>query len=85
MTSWYVYVLVSEVSERTYVGITTDVDRRLLEHNGDSKGGAKATRGHRPWKVGKIFGPLSSRSAACKLEWRVKQKKGKDRLKDEDS
>lgn len=80
--SWYVYVLINETG-RTYVGIALSPEKRLLEHNGSLPNGAKATRGFRPWKIGKVLGPLPSRSAACKLEWLVKQKKGKDRLEDE--
>lgn len=78
--TWFVYVLVSSVTERTYVGITTDPDRRLLEHNGELPGGAKATRPWRPWTVGRLYGPISSRSEASKLEHRIKKEVGKKRL-----
>ncbi len=78
--SWYVYVLVSETTGRTYVGIALDPEKRLLEHNGEAKGGAKATRGWRPWKLGRVLGPFSSRSTACQVEYKLKKKKGKERL-----
>ena len=78
--SWYVYALVSETTGRTYIGIALDPEKRLLEHNGEAKGGAKATRGWRPWKIVKVHGPFSSRSEACKVEYKLKQKKGKERL-----
>lgn len=43
---WYMYVV--ECSDRSlYCGITTDVQRRLSEHN-SSKSGAKYTRSRRP-------------------------------------
>ena len=76
----YVYVLVSTVAERTYVGIALDPDKRLLEHNGELPGGAKATRGWRPWVIGRIYGPITSQSEAAKLEYQIKQETGKDRL-----
>ncbi len=79
---WYVYVLISEAG-RTYVGIALDPEKRLLEHNGEARGGAKATRGFRPWKIGKVFGPFPSRSVACKVECKLKKKKGKERLEDD--
>ena len=78
--TWFVYVLISERTERTYVGITIDPDRRLREHNGELPGGAKSTRPWRPWKVGRLYGPISSRSEAAKLEYRVKKETGKQRL-----
>jgi putative endonuclease len=59
---WFVYVLVS-TGGRTYVGIATDVARRLRQHNGELAGGARATRGHRPWAVGRVVGPVATRAA----------------------
>jgi putative endonuclease len=49
----YVYVLAAKNKGGrcvTYVGWTLDLDRRLAEHNGLSKGGAKSTRG-RTWAL----------------------------------
>jgi|TARA_Y100000034_G_C6692639_1_gene305040 putative endonuclease len=34
--------------ESYYCGITTNLERRLKQHNGAIKGGAKYTRGRRP-------------------------------------
>ena len=47
---WYVYLLKS-AKGRYYIGITLDIARRLRQHNGEIKGGAKATRTGRPWKI----------------------------------
>jgi putative endonuclease len=44
----FVYVLIARNKSgrtRTYVGWTLDLERRLLEHNGAAKAGAKFTRG----------------------------------------
>lgn len=41
----YVYVLLSDGGERTYVGWTLDVERRLKQHNAGT--GARFTRGRR--------------------------------------
>lgn len=43
---WYVYIL--KCSDKTlYTGVTTDIERRLREHN-NSKNGAKYTKARRP-------------------------------------
>jgi len=45
----FVYVLVSTVdSDRHYVGLTSDVKRRLEVHN---SGGSLHTAQHRPWRL----------------------------------
>ena len=68
--SWLVYLL--ECADGTlYCGITTNMDRRLSQHNGQINGGARYTRGRRPVRL------LASRacdgkSAALRLEKAVK-------------
>ena len=47
---WYLYM--AKCSDDTlYTGITTDVQRRELEHNEDDKKGAKSLLGKRPVKI----------------------------------
>jgi structure-specific endonuclease subunit SLX1 len=77
---WFAYVLVSERTRRTYVGATTDVERRARQHNGLLRGGARATRAHRPWRVGRVFGPFAGRSDAVRAELRIKKVRGLRRL-----
>lgn len=68
--TWFVYIIQSIVTGRLYTGITTDLDRRLQEHNGGRRG-AKATRAGRPWEVA-FQAPCSSRSEALKREAHIK-------------
>ena len=77
---WWVYVLRSANLQRTYVGITTDPVRRLAQHNGDRAGGARATRAHRPWAVGAVFGPYETRGEATRIELQIKRLRGEQRL-----
>lgn len=77
---WTVYVLLSERTRRTYVGVTIDMDRRLEQHNGAQRGGAKRTRAGRPWTLGARFGPYASRSHAQRVERQVKRLRGRARL-----
>lgn len=62
-----------------YTGVTTDIDRRLSEHNNTNKG-AKYTRTRRPVKLLKIF-DFDTRQLACKEEYRIKQLTKKEKLK----
>jgi len=44
---WWVYML--ECADGSlYTGITTDLQRRLAEHNGERPGGARYTRSRQP-------------------------------------
>lgn len=69
---WYVYVIKSD-SGRTYVGATTNPERRLRQHNGEIKGGAKNTLDFRPWKMLRIVGPIDTQKEALKEERRIKR------------
>ncbi len=67
---WYVYIL--ECSDKTlYTGITTDLKRRLKEHNASTQG-AKYTRGRRPLQL--VYSTkMLHKSAAQKEEYRIKK------------
>ncbi len=73
MKPWWVYVIRSKTTNRTYVGVTTDKARRLRQHNGEIKGGARSTKGFRPWEIIRIIGPINTQSEALKEERRVKK------------
>ncbi len=77
---WWVYLLQSTVKKRTYIGIACDVDRRLLQHNGERAGGARSTRSGRPWRLERILGPYKDRSIASKVEYHWKKARGRKRL-----
>ena len=69
--SWSVYILCCS-DNSLYTGITTDVERRVTEHNDKSTNlGAKFTRGRQPVKL--VFQELAvSRSQATKREMEIK-------------
>ena len=73
-------MLVSASSGATYVGISCDPMRRLAQHNGEMPGGAKATRGGRPWTLAATFGPYPQRGEAQRIEHRVKRLRGRARV-----
>ena len=78
---WVVYVLVSETTGRTYVGVSTDAARRLEQHNGQRPGGARTTRAGRPWRLATLYGPYAGRAEAQAVEHRVRELRGAQRLR----
>lgn len=73
---WFVYII--ECSDGTlYTGITTDINRRLLQHN--SGKGAKYTKNRRPVKLRALF-EAENRSEASKEEYRIKQLSRKEKI-----
>ncbi len=75
---WYVYMV--ECADGTlYSGVTTDVERRIQEHN-DSPKGAKYTRAKRP--VTLVYTETcTDRSEATKREYAIKQLSREEKLK----
>jgi len=79
MKSWHLYVL--GCSDGTlYTGVTTDLQRRLVEHNSSPKG-AKYTMTRRPvhllWSK-----QCGSRSEAQSEEYKFKKLSRKNKLKE---
>ena len=71
---WNCYLLATSDggSQKTYVGVTPDLDRRLAQHNGLQSGGAKATHGRTWERICHIRG-FPDHRAALQFEWRWKQ------------
>ena len=68
-SNWFVYILACD-DNSLYTGITTDLERRVEEHNESSKG-AKYTRARRPVKL--VYSESATdRSAATKREMQLK-------------
>lgn len=69
MSDWSVYVLRC-ADNSLYTGVTTDLERRLLAHNGGT--GAAYTRARLP--VTLLYSePAADRSAALKRELQIKK------------
>lgn len=76
--SWFVYII-ETTSGKFYTGITTDVERRFLEHRDDPKKGAKFFRGHSPKRVIHTE-EFENRSLASKREYEIKLLTRKQKL-----
>ena len=69
-----VYLLKNE--NKSYIGYTNDFKRRLRQHNGEIKGGAKYTSKYDNWSPICIVDGFQTKSEAMQCEWRLKRVKG---------
>jgi len=77
--TWKVYMLRC-ADDSLYTGITTDVDRRLNEHNADNKRGARYTRVRRPVKL--VYQETcQNRAEASSREYQLKKLSRHEKLK----
>jgi putative endonuclease len=76
--TWYSY-LVECADGSLYCGITTDLTRRINQHNGKLKGGAKYTASRRPVTL-KAQWVHDTRSSASQHEYQIKQLNRSDKL-----
>ncbi|KAJ7525230.1 hypothetical protein O6H91_17G042900 [Diphasiastrum complanatum] len=67
LDEWCTYLLLSGDSSKTYVGVTCNMNRRLKQHNGEIRGGAKAARAGRPWRLACTIHGFGTRSEAADL------------------
>ena len=69
--AWRVYMLRC-ADGSLYTGITTDITRRVAEHNGEGGPGARYTRSRRPVELVYVE-PADSRAEAARREAAIKQ------------
>jgi len=68
---WFVYILLCS-DDTFYTWVTTDINRRLRQHNWEIVWWAKYTRVRKPVQI--IYNnKFESRSDACKEESRIKK------------
>jgi putative endonuclease len=67
---WYVYILYNEEANKYYIGITNDLEKRLIKHN--SGKGAKTTRMFKNWYY-VYYLTLPNKSSSLKKEYELKQ------------
>ena len=71
MSDWQLYII--ENKGCTYVGVSPDPIRRLRQHNGEIKGGAKYTTSKGPgWEHICLISGFQDKTQAMQFEWAVK-------------
>ena len=80
---WYCYTLESAAAaplsssscarrqRRTYVGKTNCLQRRVDQHNGVRRGGARSTHADRPWYIAFYVKGFANETEALQFEWRM--------------
>lgn len=74
--AWYVYIVICSDTS-LYTGITTNLARRITEHNSSIKG-AKYTRARQPVCL-QYYEECCTRSEASKREYQIKKLKRKQK------
>lgn len=77
--SWYMYI-VRCADNSLYTGITTDLERRILEHNSNDRLGAKSLRHKRPVNLA-YYEMFTTQIEAAKREASIKRWTRKYKLK----
>jgi putative endonuclease len=78
-TGWHVYILKCGDGS-LYTGVARDLQRRLLQHNGELAGGSRYTRGRRPVEL-LWSGAEPDRSAAQRREASIKKLSRAEKLR----
>lgn len=79
MKSHNCYIIYND-KKKTYNGYTIDFTRRIKQHSGILKGGAKYTANKGPWKyLLQIECPEFDKHTALSLEWHIKHPTNKKR------
>ena len=73
----YVYIIESERNGKLYKGMTSDLKRRIGEHN---SGGSTFTKHNGPWKL-IYYEAFLKKEDARREELFLKSGKGKERIK----
>ena len=79
MSGWFVYILRC-ADGSLYTGVTTDLRRRVGEHNGGGRSGARYTRARLPVEL-VYFEEVANRAEAGKREFAIRRLSKSDKEK----
>lgn len=72
---WYCYILASskaKYSNDTYIGVTNNPMKRILQHNRFTSGGARSTRMKGPWHFVMTIAGFPNKKTVLQAEWKLK-------------
>lgn len=74
---YYCYILKNNYEpdiNRTYNGLTNNLNRRIRQHNQEIKGGARYTKryGNKQWQIYVVISGFPDKINALQCEWRIK-------------
>jgi len=89
MSNYIIYLLYNTSNNSTYIGITTNKERRLRQHNGELVGGAKYTKLQKKNGTWKFYGWLKliepeeqlivNRAMSLEKKIKIRSKKSKSK------
>ena len=74
---YFVYIIQSINSKKFYIGYTSDLEKRLQNHN---SGANRSTSRNKPWKI-IYFEKFDDKKSAWQREQKIKKYKGGDAFK----
>ena len=77
---YYVYILYSMSADKYYVGSTSNVERRLYQHNNSTAN--KFTGKYRPWELMFFCEVGESKTIALQIESHTKKQKSRKYIED---
>jgi len=77
--AWHVYILRC-ADETLYTGIARDLQKRLMQHNGEQAGGSKYTRSRRPVQLA-WADVVPDRATALQREAAIKKLRRPEKLR----
>ena len=75
--SIYLCYTITHEYKATYVGITNNFEKRIKQHNGVIKGGAKATRKYDDWKLAFYVTGFRTKGEVLSFEWHMHHPEGR--------
>ena len=76
---FYIYILYSESADKYYVGYTSDLERRIGQHNYSDRN--TFTSKFRPWIIAAAFEAGKVESEAIRIERFIKKQKSRKLIK----
>jgi putative endonuclease len=90
MSNYIIYLLFNTANNNTYIGITTNKERRIRQHNGELVGGAKYTKLQKKTGEWKFYGWLKlidpneilivNRALSLEKKIKIRSRKSKAKL-----